>query len=87
MSDRPVFAQRHRATYILEMGVWRAACRACGYTTTDPNRRRAASVFRNHIRDSALDTNLDPSAELDLPTTPADEEGLGAQRDTVDLTS
>jgi hypothetical protein len=46
-------ADRHRAMYILERGQWRATCRACGYTLTDPRRRQAASLFRNHIRDAA----------------------------------
>lgn len=43
---------RHRANYILEQGVWRATCRTCGYQVTDPIRRRAASVFRSHIREA-----------------------------------
>jgi hypothetical protein len=59
MPDRSILGERHRATYILELGVWRATCRACDYSTTDPNRRRVASVFRNHIRDIALHADLD----------------------------
>jgi hypothetical protein len=46
-------ANRHRADYILERGIWRASCRLCDYRTTDPSRRRAAADFRNHIRDTS----------------------------------
>jgi hypothetical protein len=46
-----------RANYILEMGLWRATCRTCGHSVTDPRRRQAAAVFRNHSRDA--DINLD----------------------------
>jgi hypothetical protein len=51
MDDLTSTPPRHRAVYTLEMGVWRATCRICGHSETDPSRRRAASVFRNHIRD------------------------------------
>lgn len=40
----------HRANYVLEQGTWRATCQVCGYYVTDPMRRRAASLFRTHIR-------------------------------------
>ena len=39
----------HRASYTLEMGVWYATCRECGYKVSDPARRRAAAVYRGHI--------------------------------------
>jgi hypothetical protein len=44
--------QRHRADYILEQGTWRATCQVCGHFVTDPLRRRAASLFRAHIREA-----------------------------------
>jgi hypothetical protein len=45
-----VTGTRHRGTYILEFGVWRATCRECGWAVTDPQRRQAAALFRRHIR-------------------------------------
>jgi hypothetical protein len=53
MHTRPDIAERHHASYIFERGVWRATCRLCGHTITDPGRRQAATLFRNHIRDAA----------------------------------
>ncbi len=44
------FADRHRASYILERGVWKARCRLCGCEVADPIRRQAAALFRQHIR-------------------------------------
>lgn len=46
-------ADRHRADYILERGVWRARCRLCSWEVSDPTRRQAASLFRQHIRAAA----------------------------------
>jgi hypothetical protein len=43
---------RHLATYILELGTWRATCRVCGWTVSDHQRRQAAALFRMHIRAS-----------------------------------
>ena len=43
---------RHLAHYVLERGTWRATCRLCGYSVKDPSRRRAAAIFRNHIRET-----------------------------------
>lgn len=40
----------HRASYTLELGVWHATCRECGFRVSDPVRRRAASVYRVHIQ-------------------------------------
>ena len=39
----------HRASYILERGLWRATCRACGWQVSDEQRRRACAMFRSHI--------------------------------------
>jgi hypothetical protein len=41
----------HHATYLLIRGVWRATCRVCNFEVSDPDRRRASSMFRMHIRD------------------------------------
>jgi hypothetical protein len=59
MDDVAGTATRHRAIYTLEMGVWRATCRACGHSETDPSRQRAASVFRNHIRNASTLSDTD----------------------------
>ena len=40
----------HRANYTLELGVWHATCRECGFKVSDPARRRAAAVYRAHIQ-------------------------------------
>jgi hypothetical protein len=58
-----------RATYILEMGVWRATCRTCSHTVTDPRRRQAAALFRNHTRDADQTTELDLRSAPDEPET------------------
>jgi hypothetical protein len=59
---------RHRATYILECGTWRATCRECGWSTADGQRRRAATLFRVHIQDARElndSESVDESRELD----------------------
>jgi hypothetical protein len=66
---------RHRAIYTLEMGVWRATCRACGHSETDPSRRRAASVFRNHIR------NASNASEIELRNEPFDADASADGRE------
>jgi hypothetical protein len=77
-------ANRHRATYILEHGMWRAACRACDYSVTDNSRRRAATVFRRHIREMQLmappSTTVESGGEL-LSTTldPTDPDRSGSE--------
>jgi hypothetical protein len=55
---------RHRANYILEQGTWRATCQVCGHYVKDPLRRRAASLFRAHIRDTAQVIDLRSKAEV-----------------------
>ena len=49
-----VISLHARADYMLEMGVWSATCRSCGWRTADPSRRRAAMRFRSHCKDPAL---------------------------------
>jgi hypothetical protein len=74
MVDLENTAPRHRATYTFEMGVWRATCRVCGYSVTESRRSRAASQFRNHIRDSsahasAATEHKDPDGSPDAVLT------------------
>ncbi len=45
----------HLANYILERGVWKATCRACGWQASDEVRRQAALLFRSHIRSAAAE--------------------------------
>jgi hypothetical protein len=52
--------RRARANYLLERGTWRATCQICGWAATDPNKRRAVSVFRGHIVEGC------PVATIDL---------------------
>jgi hypothetical protein len=33
------------------MGIWHATCRQCGYRVSDPIRRRAAAIYREHIKE------------------------------------
>jgi hypothetical protein len=64
----------HRANYTLEIGIWHATCRTCGYTVADPLRRRAAAIFRYHIRDireadeaDLVDLTGDEAPEVEIP--------------------
>jgi hypothetical protein len=43
---------RHRATYVLEHGTWRARCKVCGWEVQHEMRRHAAALFRYHIKDT-----------------------------------
>lgn len=52
----------HRAEYILERGIWRATCKVCGWATSDPARRQAAALFRQHwhsARTAARELTID----------------------------
>ena len=49
-------ASHARAAYTLERGTWHATCRDCSWQTSDPNRRRAAAMFRLHHLDLAQPT-------------------------------
>lgn len=60
--------QGHRASYILERGVWCATCRVCGWRTSDPQRRQAATLFRLHIQQSRV-IDLDALAKASRPAT------------------
>jgi hypothetical protein len=50
MSYSSKYADRHRAEYLLERGVWKARCRLCAWETADPMRRQAMALFRTHIK-------------------------------------
>jgi hypothetical protein len=41
---------RHHAVYTFERSVWKARCRLCGCEVSNPDRRQAAAMFRQHIR-------------------------------------
>jgi hypothetical protein len=45
----------HRANYTLSRGTWLATCKECGFTVQDGARRRAAALFRVHIKEAAQD--------------------------------
>ena len=45
----PAGRPSHRASYRLEVGVWRARCKVCGWETGDRVRSQAAALFRRHI--------------------------------------
>jgi hypothetical protein len=52
MSYSSKYADRHRAEYLLERGVWKARCRLCAWETADPMRRQAMALFRLHIKEA-----------------------------------
>jgi hypothetical protein len=60
------FADRHRAVYTLERSVWKARCRICGCEVTDPDRRQAAALFRQHIRESRTTVVVAQRPVIDL---------------------
>lgn len=49
-ASRDTRRSEHRATYTLELGVWHATCRGCGYSVSDSDRGRARVAYRQHIR-------------------------------------
>lgn len=62
----------HRANYTLERGTWHATCRECGFRVSDPDRRRAAAIYREHIKETNLIRPFvidldDASGDLALP--------------------
>jgi hypothetical protein len=56
----------HRANYTLARGKWLATCKECGFTVQDVARRRAAALFRLHIKEAARDpaTRFGPHGQL-----------------------
>ena len=59
----------HRANYTLELGIWHATCRECGHRVSDPVRRRAAGIYREHIKQ----TNSLRAVIIDLAELPRPE--------------
>jgi hypothetical protein len=58
----------HHASYLLQRGVWKATCRVCNFEVSDPDRRRASSMFRMHIRDvKTLDLRTNGNEEVTQP--------------------
>ncbi len=70
----------HRANYTLELGLWHARCRSCGYLVSDPLRRRAAAIYRHHIKET---NGLGPfvidleEAQGEFDADPAPESAVG----------
>jgi hypothetical protein len=64
----------HRASYRLEVGVWKATCKVCGWEVRHPVRRQAATIFRRHIVAARNDEVL-PST-IDLRNEDTDRESL-----------
>jgi hypothetical protein len=62
----------HRADYVLDRGMWRATCRACGLKLSDPDRRQVASQFRQHIRDQVPVRSARREPVIDLRTRNTD---------------
>jgi hypothetical protein len=53
--------------------MWRAICRECGWQTSDPQRRQAATMFRVHIQDvkELIDlAEAEGPIDLEVPAAP-----------------
>jgi hypothetical protein len=66
----------HRAAYTLELGLWHATCRICDWRVVDPDRRRAAAQFRQHIRAASesqrdVEGGISRSVYLDVTQSPS----------------
>ncbi len=66
----------HRATYRLEVGVWKGTCKVCGWEVRHPVRRQAATIFRHHITAARKGQVLAPTVDLREDAT--DAESLAA---------
>jgi hypothetical protein len=62
MSSATTNRSAHCAAYTLEMGTWHATCRQCGFRVSDRVRGRAATIYRDHIKE----TNRFASVVIDL---------------------
>ncbi len=65
MDDR-VAPVHHRASYILERGVWSARCRVCGFTAKEVKRSAAATSFLAHIRSTRQELRANDVDRIDL---------------------
>ena len=68
----------HRAGYRLEVGVWKATCKICGWEVRHPVRRQAATIFRRHIL--AARNGEVPRQTVDLRDERPDRESLALAR-------
>jgi hypothetical protein len=86
--DDQAVSAHHRASYILERGVWSARCRVCGFTAKEVKRSAAATSFLAHIRATRLELRNDEVDSIDLdaltshPASPP--RGIGTQGE-IDL--
>jgi hypothetical protein len=64
--DDQVVPAHHRASYILERGVWSARCRVCGFTAKEVKRSAAATSFLAHIRSTRLEPRAKDVDRTDL---------------------
>jgi hypothetical protein len=64
--DEQVVPAHHRASYILERGVWSARCRVCGFTAKEVKRSAAATSFLAHIRATRLELRKNEVDKIDL---------------------
>jgi hypothetical protein len=64
--DEHAVPAHHRASYILERGVWSARCRVCGFTAKEVKRSAAATSFLAHIRATRLELRTNDVDAVDL---------------------
>jgi hypothetical protein len=64
--DDQAVSAHHRASYILERGVWSARCRVCGFTAKEVKRSAAATSFLAHIRATRLELRTNDVDRIDL---------------------
>jgi hypothetical protein len=64
--DDQAVSAHHRASYILERGVWSARCRVCGFTAKEVKRSVAATSFLAHIRATRLELRTNDGDSIDL---------------------
>lgn len=48
------------------MGIWHATCKECGFRVSDAVRRRAAAVYRQHIKQMDGGSSLAEALVIDL---------------------
>jgi hypothetical protein len=88
--DEHAVPAHHRASYILERGIWSARCRVCGFTAKEVKRSAAATSFLAHIRATRLELRTNDVDAIDLeglashpaltPTVIGREGDLGLRR-------
>jgi hypothetical protein len=86
--DDQVVPVHHRASYILERGVWSARCRVCGFTAKEVKRSAAATSFLAHIRATRLEERASDASTIDmedLTSHPASKPSAIGSREDIDL--